>query len=256
MKRKLVVANWKMYIESPDEAKKFTSSLRRKNRLFSGVDVVIAPPYTLLPTVFAGFKGSNIRAAGQAISQYDGGAHTGYISAAMLKKAGAAFVIVGHSERRAAGETSEMIRAQLVAAANEGLMAILCVGEQERDTSGTYFSHITEQISSALQGFPKAEAHKLIIAYEPVWAIGKNAAAAVQTYELREMSIFIKKTLADIFERKAALSVPILYGGSVEGSNAESLITDGDVAGFLVGHASAEVDTFVDILKAVRGHGK
>ncbi len=149
-----------------------------------------------------------------------------------------------------------MIRAQLVAASNSGLTAILCIGEDERDQSGAYFSLIEQQINSALKNFPTAETHRLIIAYEPVWAIGKGAAAAMQTYDLREMTIFIKKTLADIFERKAALSVPILYGGSVESTNAGALITDGSVDGFLVGHASAEVDSFVEILKAVRGSKK
>ncbi len=94
MKRKLVVANWKMYIESPEEAKKFVSSLRRKNRLFSGVDVVIAPPYTLMSVVAAGVKGSNMRVGAQAISQYDSGAHTGFVSADMIKKIGAQFAIV------------------------------------------------------------------------------------------------------------------------------------------------------------------
>jgi triosephosphate isomerase len=255
-KRRLVVANWKMYIESPEEAKKFASSLRRKSRVFSGVDVVLAPAATLLSVVAGSLKGSNIRVAGQAISQYEGGAHTGFISASMLKKAGAAYVIVGHSERRhppaGEGESEQEIHAQLVAASNAGLTAILCVGEQERDAGGAYFSVITGQINSALKNFPKSEAGRLVVAYEPVWAIGKNAADAMPPYELREMSIFIKKTLAELFERKAALRVPILYGGSVEPSNAHALITDGDVSGFLVGHASAELDSFVDILKSVR----
>ncbi|MDO8548311.1 MAG: triose-phosphate isomerase [bacterium] len=259
---RLVVANWKMYIESPEEAKKFASSLRRKSRLFSGVGVVLAPAFTLVPIVAAALKGSNIRVAGQTVAPFDdvqGKAHTGSVSADMLKKIGATYVIVGHSERRAhstgsgqAGETNEIIRAQLAVASNAGLTAILCVGEQERDAGGAYFSIIEQQINSALKGFPKIEAGRLVIAYEPVWAIGKNAGDAMRPQDLREMSIFIKKTLADIFERKAALRVPILYGGSVEPNNAHALITDGDVAGFLVGHASAELDSFIEILKSCK----
>jgi triosephosphate isomerase len=253
MKRRLVVANWKMYLDSPEEANRFASSLRRKSRLFPGVDVVIAPPYTLLPIVVTALKGSQMRVAGQAISAFEGGAHTGSISASMLKRIGATHVIVGHSERRASGESAEDFRAQLRAANDAGLTAILCIGESERDTSGSYVSVITDQLTSALRGFPKTEAHRLVVAYEPVWAIGKSANDAMLPGELREMSIFIKKTLADMFERTAALKVPILYGGSVEPDNAHGLISEGDVAGFLVGHASAELDSFIEILKASSG---
>lgn len=248
----MVIANWKMYVQSPEEAKKFASGLRRKRRLFNGVDVVIAPAFTLLPVVAAALKGSSLRLGGQTVSEHDGGAHTGFVSASMLRKIGATHVIVGHSERRAAGETDAMIHAQLAAACKEGLTAVLCIGEHERDAAGAYLSVITQQIQTALKNFAQAEAGKLVIAYEPVWAIGKTASDAMKSYELREMSIFIKKTLAEIFERKAALRVPILYGGSVEPGNAKSLVEDGDVSGFLVGHASAELGPFVEILKACK----
>jgi len=251
-KRRLVVANWKMYVESPEEARKFASTLRKKSRVFSGVEVVLAPAFTLLPVVAGALKGSNINVAGQTAAEYESGAHTGFVSAAMLKRIGATYVIVGHSERRAAGESEQSVHEQLVAASNAGLTAILCVGEIERDAGGSYFSVITEQLNSALNKFPKSEAGRLVIAYEPVWAIGKSAAEAMRPQELREMSIFIKKTLAELFERKAALRVPILYGGSVEPDNARALIAEGDVSGFLVGHASVEPDSFVEILKAVR----
>ena len=254
-KRRLVVANWKMYLESPEEGKKFALSLRRKSRMFNSVEVVLAPAFTLLPAVSAALKGSSIKTAGQCVAQYDSGAHTGYISASMLKKIGAKYVIVGHSERRSKasgeGESEDSIHAQLVAASNAGLTAVLCVGEQERDPGGSHFSIITEQINSALKNFPKTETARLVIAYEPVWAIGKSAAEAMQPQDLREMSIFIKKTLAELFERPAALRVPILYGGSVEPANARALIAEGDVSGFLVGHASASVESFVGILKEV-----
>lgn len=251
-KQRLVVANWKMYLESPDEAKKFATDLRKRSRLFKGVEIILAPSFTLLPTVAQVLKGSKMYTAGQTVAPYEKGAHTGFVSATMLKKIGTAFVIVGHSERRAAGESEQTIREQLVAARDAGLTAILCVGEQERDMGGSHFSVITDQIHSALKNFPKSEAGRLIIAYEPVWAIGKSAVDAMRPQELREMSIFIKKTLAELFERKAALRVPILYGGSVEPDNAHALITEGDVAGFLVGHASANLGAFIEILKSCK----
>jgi triosephosphate isomerase len=156
---------------------------------------------------------------------------------------------VGHSERRAAGDSDETVHAALRAAAGAGLVSILCVGETERDAGGAHFSFVEGQLSSALKDFPKQSASKLVVAYEPVWAIGKTAADAMKPQELREMAIFIKKTLAGIFERKAALRVPILYGGSVEPENARALIAEGGVGGFLVGHASTSVDSFIEILK-------
>ena len=170
----------------------------------------------------------------------------------MVKSFGATFSIIGHSERRAQGETEEMVRVQIKHAAAAGLTPILCIGESERDPAGAYLGTIAGQLRSALDGFKKDGVPKLVVAYEPVWAIGKSANDAMKGADLREMSIFIKKTLAEQFEKKAAMRIPILYGGSVEASNARALLDEGDVSGFLVGHASAEVDSFVEILKAVK----
>lgn len=265
-KRRLVVANWKMYISTPEEAKKFATTLRRKARVFAGVDVVLAPSFTLLPLVSLALQGSAIKTSAQSVSVFETGAHTGEVGAQMVKGFGASYSIVGHSERRSpqsgfgqAGETDEMVRAQLIHAAVAGLIPILCIGESERDAAGAYLAVVAGQLREALKSFPAnkvgvktSATPKLVIAYEPVWAIGKSAAEAMQPSDVREMSIFIKKTLAEHFERTAALKVPILYGGSVEPSNAGSLIEEGDVNGFLVGHASTEVDSFVEILKSCK----
>jgi triosephosphate isomerase len=247
--KKLVVANWKLYIEKPEEAKAFARALRRKAALFSGTNVVVAPSYPLISIVAEALKDSPIKTGAQAVSQFEGGAHTGFVSAATLKSAGVSHVIVGHSERRAEGEKNEAVAAQLRAAVEAKLTPILCIGERERDNAGAYLSFIENQLRSALHDCPK-KGVPLVIAYEPVWAIGKTAQDAMKSAELREMSIFIKKTLAQTLDRAAALKVPILYGGSVEGENARALIEEGDVDGFLVGHASASVDSFVEILSA------
>ena len=259
-KKRLVVGNWKMYISSPEQAKKFVSTLRKKSRMFSGVEVVIAPPFPLLPAVLEKLKSSTIAVGAQTVSAYDDQKRTGEVSALMLEDLGVKYTIVGHSERRATGETEEIIGMQLRQAIAAGLTPILCIGEKERDAAGSHFSIITQQLTSALKIFAnlldktqnKPKKLRLVVAYEPVWAIGKSAGDAMKPHELREMSIFIKKTLAENFDRATALRVPIIYGGSVEPDNARSLITDGDVNGFLVGHASSEVNEFVDILKACK----
>lgn len=251
-KRRLVIANWKMYVERPEDAKRFIASLKRRSRLFSGVDVVVAPSYPLITPVAAALKSSQIKVGAQTVSAHEEAPRTGEVSAAILKACGVTYAIVGHSERRAMGENDELVAAKLERAVNAGLTAVLCVGEVERDPAGGHFTFIASQIASALKNFPKVHAKRLVVAYEPVWAIGKSAADAMKGTELREMSIFIKKTLTDALEREAAMRVPILYGGSVEPDNARSLIAEGDVSGFLVGHASAQVETFVEILKACR----
>lgn len=251
-KKPIVVGNWKMYIASADEAKKFASGLRRKAPLFlKKVDVSIVPPFTLLPGVAAAFKNSAVKVGVQSVSQFIDEKRTGEVSAAMAKEAGATFAIIGHSERRAMGEDNAVVRAQLMRALEEKLTIILCIGETERDPAGAYLSVITEQLSSALDKLPILKPGKLVVAYEPVWAIGKGAADAMKAPDLREMSIFIKKTLTAHMERSAALKVPILYGGAVEAANARALLDEGDVQGFLVGHASVRLDSFVEILKEV-----
>jgi triosephosphate isomerase (TIM) len=250
-KKILIVGNWKMYVTKPEEAKKFASGLRRKAHTFSGIDIVLAPSFTLLPLISATLQGSDIRTSAQSVSVFDTGAHTGEVAAQMVKSFGATHAIVGHSERRAMGEDSKMVRAELERALEAGLVAILCIGESERDPGGAYLSYIVEQISSALDGLAPIKPGRLVIAYEPVWAIGKSAADAMKGTELREMSIFIKKTLTEHMDRAAALKVPILYGGAVEASNARELLEEGDVSGLLVGHASAELESFTHILQEV-----
>lgn len=252
MKKCLVIANWKMYIKSPKEAESFASTLRGRSRQFSGVEVVVAPALPLIPATAAALKGSTIKIAGQSVSPFDGGAHTGGISASMLKEAGASMVIVGHSERRAEGESNEAINEQLLRVLAAGLIAVVCVGEAARDAAGVHFQTITNQLSSALKHVPKVSVSKIVVAYEPVWAINKQAADAMKPADLTEMVIFIRKTLADVLERSQALRVPVLYGGSVEGQNVRALLLESGVGGFLVGHASADVDSFVEILKSVR----
>lgn len=239
MRKRLIVANWKMYIETPDTAKRFITALKRKLARMSGVEVWIAPPFTILPTLPKG----SYKLGGQAVSAKEG-AHTGQVSAGMLRAAGASFCIVGHSEQRAQGADAEAVRAQFASVLKQGMVGILCVGEEARKEDGSHFAQIEEEIRSACTGM-QAFANKIIVAYEPIWAIG--ASQAMQPQELEETVIFIKKTLSQALGREGGLKIPILYGGSVEGGNAHALLASG-VSGFLVGRASADINSFGEIL--------
>lgn len=251
MKKKLVIANWKMYIESPEAAKKFIATLKRKMPAHQGVDAWVAAPSALIQSL-AG-KGP-VKIGAQSVSAHADGAHTGELSAALLKAAGAQFVIVGHSERRSppagGGETNDSVHQQVIRAAEVGLIPVLCIGETERTPEGAHFTFIEEQLASALRG-TETVLTKLVIAYEPLWAIGKQAEDAMKPAELQETVIFIRKTLVNVLGRTDGLKVPVLYGGSVEPDNARALIDDGGVSGLLVGRAGADIDSFVEILKKV-----
>ncbi len=175
--------------------------------------------------------------------------HTGDVSGTMLRNAGADFVIIGHSERRAGGDTDALVRAQLERATAAGLAPILCIGELERTRDADHFSFVEEQLNAALKNIPKNTLKKLVVAYEPVWAIGKSAQDAMKPSDLHEMSIFIRKMLTELLDRPMAVRIPVLYGGSVEPDNAAQLLKEGAVSGFLVGHASVSSDSFVAIIK-------
>ena len=243
-KRPLVIANWKMYIESPEEAKAWVSKVSRATY---GAEVWAAVPAPFIPL----FAKSRTAVGAQAVSALDSmhAAHTGEVSAVMVKNSGAYFALVGHSERRAMGDTNEVVRRQLAAALKAALVPVLCVGESARSADGAHFSYIEEQVRSAFAG-AQSLAKRVVVAYEPVWAIGKSAQAAMSAAQLEETAIFIRKVLSDVLGRPAALKVPILYGGSVEPVNARALITEGGVGGLLVGHASARAEEFIEILKS------
>lgn len=243
-----VIANWKMYIEKPEAAKQYVTTFKRKSRSFTQLDITLVPPFTLIPAVTGALGHSAVHVGAQTISPFSEAKHTGDVSASMLKSFGVTHVIIGHSERRATGESLQTVHAQVERAQAAGLTVVLCIGEVERDSQGAYLAKVAEELTTALKG---NKSSKLIIAYEPVWAIGKSAQEAMKPQELQEMVIFIRKTLADVVGRAPALKVPILYGGSVETENAKTLLQEGGVAGFLVGHASTDAEKFIELLKTL-----
>lgn len=257
MKKRIVAGNWKLYITDSTRAKKITSTLKRAAKSYSGVSVVLMPAAPLISTVSAA-AGTGISVGSQTLSGFGEGAYTGYLSAESVRNAGATWTLIGHSEQRAreieqmpaAGITDDMAAQQIHAAHAAGLSVMLCVGEVERDPQGAHFGTIATQLTSALKDVTKSGL-KLAIAYEPVWAIGKSSSEAMKPADLEEMVIFIRKTLTDIFDRSVAVKIPILYGGSVDGTNVHDLLAQGGVAGFLVGRASTDAASFLEIIRAV-----
>jgi triosephosphate isomerase len=249
MKRNTVVANWKMNPESLSEAKKLFLATKKGALRFSNTKTVICPPAPFLSALSS--KSKNVFLGAQDVFWQTAGAHTGEVSPLMLKSLGVKYCIVGHSERRFLGETDERVSQKIQALLAQSIIPIVCVGEKERDIHGNYLGILENQIKQSLNGLQKNDVSKIIIAYEPIWAIGKSARDAMNPHRLHEMVIFIEKILANLYGRDVARKVTIIYGGSVEPKNVDDLVRDGNVSGFLVGHASLDAKGFVEILKAV-----
>ena len=247
MKRPLIVANWKLYIEDVKVAKDAARKIAR-GALKSGADISICPPTVFIHEV-AAVSGKSVAVGAQSSSRFVGQKCTGEASAKSLKSAGASFTLVGHSERRAMGQTNEQVLEEIEASIAAKLGIVLCVGENERDASGSHFAAIEAQLRASLPKLSPKDAKLLMVAYEPVWAIGKTAADAMTPGDLEETTIYIRKVLAEIVGRTQALQTPVLYGGSVEADNAEYLMHAG-VSGFLVGHASVDPVSLLSIAKA------
>lgn len=243
----LIVANWKAYVEDFAKAKELLA-FSKKAVARSACTIVLAPPAPFLGALALKDK-SAVAFAAQDVSITPGGAQTGEVTAAAMKAAGAAYAIIGHSERRAAGDTPEIVAEKLTRVLAHDLTPILCVGERERDTDGRYLSYIREELTSALMPFSSKERMKIIIAYEPVWAIGKTAENAIGEDDLAEMALYIRKVLSELLPGKSSLKTPVLYGGSVEPENVAALADATHIDGFLIGHASVDPGAFSKILK-------
>ncbi len=211
----------------------------------SNVTTVVCPPFVYTQYVLSK-NGKGIVAIGaQNISTEQKGSYTGEVAAPMLAGLGVTHTIIGHSERRKMGETDEAVNKKVLVALASKITPIICIGETTRDDEGKYLSVIKDQIHQALNGVSKANLSKIVIAYEPVWAIG--AATAMDAHDIHQMSIFIKKTLIELYVTKS-VSVPLLYGGAVEPGNALGIMKDGEVDGLLVGRQGLDPKSFGEIL--------
>jgi len=253
MRKPVIAGNWKMY-KTLSEAVDTALALKPLVSNANHCEVIIAPVFTALKTVSDRLEGSNIRVAAQNCStEIEEGARTGEVTAAMLRDVGVSLVIVGHSERRQFYfETDSMINKKCQAVITAGLTAILCVGESlAQREQGTAERVVSGQLTGGLNGLTVSDLDRIIVAYEPVWAIGTGRTATPE--QAQEMHAFIRRVFADGYSKKTADEMRILYGGSVKPDNIAGLMSQADIDGALVGGASLKADSFAQIVNYKNG---
>lgn len=251
MRLPLIAGNWKMF-KTVKEAFVFAKELRPLVKDIADVEIVVSPPFTALHTVAEVLRNTNIGVAAQNLHFEREGAFTGEISAAMVKESGAEFAIVGHSERRRMfGETDATVNRKLTAAMGAGLTPIFCIGEtlEEREQNQT-LTVLDRQITRGLEGLTTEQVGALVIAYEPVWAIGTGRVATVA--QAQEVHAHIRGRLRQWFGADTAEQCRILYGGSVKPDNIQGLMREPDVDGALIGGASLDVQAFAEMVTKSR----
>jgi len=248
MRTPVIAGNWKMY-KTPSEAEGFVKDFLPRVAAVSGVEIVLAPPFPSLCAVAAMTRNTNVAVASQNLHHADEGAYTGEVSPRMVKESGAKYAILGHSERRQYfGETDESVNRKVRAAQRAGLIPILCIGETlaERE-AGSTFPVVERQLRGGLAEVPASSAGTILVAYEPVWAIGTGLTATVD--QAQEAQAHLRLLLARITDKSLANRTRILYGGSVKPENINALMTMPDVDGALVGGASLSADSFIGIIQ-------
>jgi triosephosphate isomerase len=248
MRIPLIAGNWKMF-KKTDDALQTVDDLLRLVDGVEGVEVVVAPSFTLLKSVSQAVAGSRVSVAGQDCYWEDEGAFTGEVSPGMLVDAGCSHVIIGHSERRQYfGETDETVNRKLKSALRAGLAAMVCIGEtlEEREAGDT-FKVLERQVEGGLSGISISEMGNVVIAYEPVWAIGTGRTASDD--QAQEAHAFIRGLVAKLFPSPVAENTRILYGGSVKPGNIAGLMSRPDIDGALVGGASLDAESFAAVIR-------
>ena len=252
MRKPLMAGNWKMnlnHLEAIAVAQKLVYSLDDKD--YDAVDVAIIPPFTDIRSIQTLIDGDRLRLAygAQDLSPEASGAFTGDIAGSMLHKLGCTFVLIGHSERRAIhGESDALINRKIKAALANEIIPIFCVGEELAiRESGAHVSHVIRQVRAGLEGFTKPELKKIVIAYEPVWAIGTGKVATPE--DAQEVCAAIREEIENIGSAEIASNMRILYGGSVKSSNIAEIMKKSDVDGALIGGASLDPEELAKIVK-------
>lgn len=256
----LMAGNWKMnldHVQATHLVQKLDWTLRDGRHDFTAVEVAVLPPFTDLRTVQTMIDGDRLKLkhGAQDLSMHDSGAYTGEISGAFLAKLGCAYVIVGHSERRQHHhETDEIVKAKVAAAYRHELTPILCVGEPlEVRQAGQQVPHVLAQLDAALDGLAAEQAGSIVVAYEPVWAIGTGEVATPE--DAQEVCAAIRARLAELYDDELAGGVRVLYGGSVKAANVAGIMEKADVDGALVGGACIDPAEFASICRYRSHHG-
>lgn len=251
MRRPFIAGNWKMNMDRAG-AVALAAAVAERAADFPAVEIAVCPPSVYLEAVARAIDGSAVGLGGQNMYHEPKGAFTGELSAAMLLDVGCRYVILGHSERRQYfGETDELIHRKVVAALGAGLTPIVCLGEllAERE-AGRTLEVIRRQFEGSLGGLSAEQMRRVVVAYEPVWAIGTGKVATTEQAE--EVHLDLRKIMADRYNREVAESVRIQYGGSVSSENAADLLAQPNIDGALVGGASLKADSFLKIIAAAR----
>jgi triosephosphate isomerase len=246
MKQAYIAGNWKMNM-TPSEGKAFASELKSAVKE-SDTRIMVAPPFVTIPAVVEVLKGSNVQVGAQNMSDKRSGAHTGEVSVLMLKDLGVSIVILGHSERRAIyGESDAFINAKVLLALEEGMEVLLCIGETLTEREGGRLEEVlTTQITEGLKGVSAEQMKRVVLAYEPVWAIGTGKTATPEDAD--NAHAFIRSLVAKLYSKGVAEELIIQYGGSVKASNAKALLSKEHIDGALVGGASLSVEQFLPIV--------
>ena len=244
----LIAGNWKMNMLA-SQIPAYWQGLEPGAKLAEGVSSALCVPFPMIPAMKAALAGSQVKVGAQDVSSHDKGAYTGEVSAAMLADLGVDYCIIGHSERRAYhAESDELVNAKLKALLGAGITPIMCCGEtlEQRD-AGVTLSFVESQIKGGLAGVSAEEMKKVVIAYEPIWAIGTGRTATAE--QAQEVCGYIRQVLAGLYGAELAKGVQILYGGSMNGKNAAELLAQPDIDGGLIGGASLKPE-FADIIGA------
>ncbi|TDS16774.1 triosephosphate isomerase [Maribacter caenipelagi] len=249
MRAKIVAGNWKMN-KNLAETETLLAELSAKLP-DTNAEVMVAPTYVNLASAVHALESSKIEVIAQNMHYAESGAFTGEISADMLLNIGIDTAIIGHSERRAYfGEDDEILSKKVITALNKGIRVMFCFGEELEDRkSGNHFKLVESQLKNVLFGLVPSAWSNIVLAYEPVWAIGTGETASPE--QAQEMHAFIRKTISEAFDATIANNVTILYGGSVKPGNAEEIFSKPDVDGGLIGGASLVADDFIAIIKAI-----
>ncbi len=248
MRTKIIAGNWKMN-KTNSEAAAFASDLKTKIDSIQKTEMVVCPPFTALAIVAETLRGSRVKVGAQNLFWEPSGAFTGEISTAMIESTGCQYVIIGHSERRQYfGETNQTVNKKIKQTLTSRLIPIVCIGEtlQQRQNGQTE-QVVRTQMVEGLEGLAADQVQRLVIAYEPVWAIGTGVTATPEQAE--EVHFYIRELLRKQYDGRIAEVIPILYGGSVKPDNIQDLISKPDIDGALIGGASLNVDGFVQMIK-------